>query len=127
MGVASIVAVLAPAVETASLISGRAATEAGSTGLVEEGIYIIRPAGELPYVDESGRMSARVAEHISRFGREAVDQAERIEVLGGRTARQIAEQQAIDELGGVRALSNIRNPIGLARTHLMPNQPYFRR
>jgi len=46
-------------------------------------------------------------------------------VLGGRIAREIADQQKIDELGGVDALLNIRNPIGQARFGPMP-QPYWR-
>jgi hypothetical protein len=54
-----------------------------------------------------------------------VDAAERISVCGGKTAREIAEQQKIDELGGVRALINVRNPIGQARLDLM-SQPYSR-
>lgn len=46
-------------------------------------------------------------------------------LLGGRTAREIAEQQKIDERGGVDALLNSRNPIGPARFGRMP-QPYAR-
>jgi hypothetical protein len=34
-------------------------------------------------------------------------------------------QQKIDELGGIDALLNIRNPIGARRVGLMP-QPYTR-
>ncbi len=42
------------------------------------------------------------------------------EVLGGKTAREIAEQLRINELGGVKNLENIRNPIGPARQNLLP-------
>jgi len=41
------------------------------------------------------------------------------EVLGGKTAREIAEQLRINSLGGVRNLENIRNPIGAARQYLL--------
>ena len=47
----------------------------------------------------------------------------RTEVFGGRTAREIAEQLRINELGGVDNLENIRNPIGLARQYLLPILP----
>ena len=46
-------------------------------------------------------------------------------MTGGRTAREIAEQQKIDDLGGIDVLLNIRNPIGLQRFDLMP-PPYAR-
>jgi hypothetical protein len=41
------------------------------------------------------------------------------QVLGGKTAREIAEQIRIDELG-IESLENLRNPIGPGRLHLMP-------
>ncbi len=43
------------------------------------------------------------------------------EVTGGRTSREIAEQLRIDELGGIEALENLRNPIGPTRRHLLPD------
>jgi hypothetical protein len=41
-------------------------------------------------------------------------------VSGGKTAREIAEQLKIDQLGGIKALGNVRNPIGTRRFGLMP-------
>jgi hypothetical protein len=41
------------------------------------------------------------------------------EVLGGKTARAVAEQQRINELGGIKGLENEVNPIGPTRQHLM--------
>jgi hypothetical protein len=41
-------------------------------------------------------------------------------VSGGKTAREIAEQQKIDELGGIGGLLNQRNPIGPRRFGMMP-------
>ena len=49
-----------------------------------------------------------------------VGNVRRSEVLGGKTAREIAEQLKVTEKGGVRMLRNERNPIGDARLHLMP-------
>lgn len=44
-------------------------------------------------------------------------------VLGGKTAREIAEQLRINSLGGIKYLENIRNPIGPARQYLIPKIP----
>jgi hypothetical protein len=41
------------------------------------------------------------------------------EILGGRTAREVAEQLRINELGGIKNLENIRNPIGPGRRYLL--------
>jgi len=44
------------------------------------------------------------------------------EVLGRKTAREIAEQTKINDLGGIGNLENVRNPIGPARQYIMQNQ-----
>ena len=44
------------------------------------------------------------------------------EVLGRKTAREIAEQTKINDLGGIGNMENVRNPIGPARQYLMQNQ-----
>lgn len=59
------------------------------------------------------------------MSQDAADNAIRTEVLGGRTAREIAEQQRINQItNGVGArhpgIANQRNPIGPARQHLLP-------
>jgi hypothetical protein len=81
------------------------------------------------YVGQSGNINERFLTHLiengGRFTREELNLADRFQVLGGRTAREIAEQRKIDELGGVGSLLNVRNPIGRRRMHLMP-QPYSR-
>jgi hypothetical protein len=41
-------------------------------------------------------------------------------VPGGKSAREIAEQQKIDEFGGMRNLLNKRKPIGRGRLDLTP-------
>lgn len=47
----------------------------------------------------------------------------RTEVLGGKTSREIAEQQRIYSHGGIESgnLANKRNPIGPNRQHLLGN------
>ena len=88
---------------------------------------MVRGASET-YVGQSGNISARLAQHVAsgRFSQAEVSAAERLSVSGGKTVREIAEQQKIDELRsiGVR-LGNKRNPVGCARLHLMP-EPYAR-
>jgi hypothetical protein len=54
-----------------------------------------------------------------RFMQAEVAAAERIAVSGGRTAREVAEQRKIDELGGIPKPLNQRNPIGPRRFDLM--------
>jgi RHS repeat-associated protein len=87
----------------------------------DEGIYVIRGAEET-YVGQSGNISQRLAQHVEsgRFRQAEVNAAERIGVPGGKTAREIAEQHKIDQLGGITALGNLRNPIGPRRFRLMP-------
>jgi RHS repeat-associated protein len=93
----------------------------GEEEVVAEGIYVVRGAEET-YVGQSANISRRLAEHVAsgRFSQAEVDSADRIAVSGGRTAREIAEQEKIDELGGIKILGNARNPIGPARFGLMP-------
>ena len=68
----------------------------------------------------------RLAEHVrsGKISQEAADAAARTEVLGGKTAREIAEQRRINEItNGVGAsdpgIANKVNPIGPKRQHLM--------
>ena len=102
-------------------VAGAAAEDA-----TNEGIYVINSARGA-YVGQSGNIANRLTGYVSsgRFSQGEIDAAQRIEVFGGKTAREIAEQQKIDELGGVDSLLNIRNPIGASRFDLMP-QPYSR-
>ncbi len=85
-----------------------------------EGIYVIRTARGT-YVGQSGNIDRRLAEHVvsGKFSLDEVSSAERFEVTGGKTAREVAEQRKIDELGGVGNLLNKVNPIGQRRIALM--------
>jgi hypothetical protein len=101
---------------------------AGETaGVANEGIYIVTSAFGV-CVGQSGNITRRFAQHVAsqKFSQAEVNAAIRIEVVGGKFAREIAEQLKIDELGGIRSLLNIRNPIGPGRFKLMPIQPYTR-
>jgi RHS repeat-associated protein len=98
--------------------------EGAAAEVVNEGIYVIRGA-EGTYVGQSGNIARRLSEHLiengGRFTREELNAADRFAVPGGKTAREIAEQQKIDEFpNGIDDLLNKRNPIGPRRFHLMP-------
>ena len=59
----------------------------------------------------------RLLQHV-RSGKLAASDATsvgRTEVLGGKTAREIAEQRRINQLGGIVNLENKINAIGPAR------------
>ncbi len=91
-----------------------------------EGIYQVMTKEGLPYVGQSGNIPERLARHVSdgKITQEAADAAMRTEVLGGKTAREVAEQRRINELtNGVGAsdpgIANKVNPIGPKRQHLM--------
>ncbi len=88
----------------------------------KQGIYefLDKKAGK-KYVGQSGDIPRRLQEHL-RAGRLDPSDAtlKTKEVLGGKLAREIAEQQRINQLGGIDNLANKVNPIGPARQHLMP-------
>jgi RHS repeat-associated protein len=108
-------------VATAGVGSAGAGVTASSA--VKEGIYVIRGASGT-YVWQSGNLAVRLGQHAAgaeaRFTAAEVANAQRIEVLGGKTAREVAEQLMIDSLGGTDRLLNIVNPIGQLRLNLMP-------
>ena len=88
---------------------------------VTEGIYQVVAKSGLTYVGQSSNIAARLAQHVAsgKITQEAADNALRWAVSGGKTAREIAEQLRINELGGVAGLENIVNPIGAARKGLL--------
>ena len=99
-----------------------------ASGEVVEGIYEFTSASGLKYVGQSGNIPARIQQHINS-GRLLIGDIASLqvkEVLGGKLAREIAEQLRIDKLGGIyqngiKMLDNFRNPIGKARRHLLDN------
>jgi hypothetical protein len=93
----------------------------GKAAAVEQGIYEFGAASGKIYVGQSSRISGRLLQHV-RSGKLAasdVSSVSRTAVLGGKTAREIAEQRRIDQLGGIVNLENKVNPIGPARQHLL--------
>lgn len=79
----------------------------------KEGIYEFtdQKTGET-YVGQSGDIDRRLGEHVRSGRLSRVDAAKRTSVSGGKFAREIAEQNRINELGGISNLANKVNPIG---------------
>ena len=87
----------------------------------KEGIYEFTAASGKTYVGQSRNIAARIQQHINsgKLLTKDIGSIRTTEVLGGKTAREIAEQRRINELGGISKLENQRNPIGPARQHLL--------
>ena len=98
----------------------------GGKGGAKRGIYEFpdQAAGGKPYVGQSGDISRRLRQH-ERAGRLRPGTETTRALEGGKTAREIAEHQRIQELtGGVPArqspnVSNKVDPIGPKRHHLL--------
>jgi RHS repeat-associated protein len=93
--------------------------------VAEEGIYEFQAASGKTYVGQSGQISERLVQHL-KSGKLAASDATavaRTEVLGGKTAREVAEQVRINKLGGIENLENKVNPIGANRQDLLPKPP----
>jgi len=109
----------------APIVEGAGAAAAAA----REGIYQFpdQEAGGVPYVGQSGNMTQRLGKHASG-GRLTPGTETTTEVLGGKTAREIAEHNRIQEItGGVparqsSAVSNKVDPIGPSRRHLLENK-----
>ncbi|MFK8080641.1 MAG: hypothetical protein AB8B97_10180, partial [Granulosicoccus sp.] len=99
----------------------------GASATPKEGIYEFpdASAGGKPYVGQSGNITNRLQQH-EKSGRLNPGTETTTEVLGGKTAREVAEHQRIQELtNGVPArhspdVANKVDPIGPARQHLLP-------
>ncbi len=87
-------------------------------------IPVVRNAADEVYVGQSGNITSRLGQHVStgKFTQAEVDAAQRFEVLGGKTSREIAEQLKLDSLGGRDApgVLNKVNPIGDRRLNRLP-------
>ncbi len=88
---------------------------------VKEGIYEFVTTSGRKYVGQSSDIDRRLLQHVGsgKVTPEEAARAVRSEVFGGRTAREIAEQRRIDQLGGIKNLENKVNPIGPNRRHLL--------
>lgn len=97
------------------------------TKKITEGIYDFHATSSKRYVGQSNDIDRRLQEHIKsgKLDSSELPNANRTDVPGGKTQREIAEQRRIDELGGIRNpdgsknLENNRNPIGPNRRHLL--------
>lgn len=88
-----------------------------------EGIYVFEAATGKTYVGQSKNIGQRLSQHVKsgKLPEPNVGSVRVIEVKGGKLMREMAEQQKINELGGIRNLENLRNPIGPKREHLRPD------
>ncbi len=115
--------------ESATAAAGaEGATAAGETGISvpKEGIYegADATAPGRTYVGQSGDIPSRLAQHEASGKFPAGTKVTATEVTGGKAAREVAEHNRIQQRGGVRSksgsqTSNIRNPIGKKRWHLL--------
>lgn len=82
--------------------------------VVTEGIYEFKTYTGETYVGQSSNIPGRIAQHLQsgKLLPQDIGTVSTTEVLGGKLTREIAEQLRIDELGGIRNLANLRNPIG---------------
>ena len=104
---------------------GENATDVGkSTKAAKEGIYDAKSTSGKPYVGQSKDLDSRLDRQVKvgKISPEEAAKANLKEVPGGKTAREIAEQKRINELGGIKNLENKRNPIGERRKQLL-NEP----
>ena len=99
----------------------KAANTAKAADDVVEGIYEFVSSNGKVYVGQSSNIPARIKQHLAsgKLLPEALDTVTSKTVLGGKTAREIAEQLRIRDLGGIKNLRNERNPIGKARKYLL--------
>jgi len=90
-----------------------------------EGIYEFMENGK-KYVGQSGNIPKRLQQHLDSGKLDDINNVKRTQVLGGQTNREIAEHLRIQEItGGVparfsNAVTNMKDPIGPARRHLLP-------
>ncbi|MDX2053372.1 MAG: RHS repeat-associated core domain-containing protein [Polyangiaceae bacterium] len=126
-GLSKVVKAPAPQVKSATVLSSEAAWKAqyrASRGVkpgaqATEGIYEFIGRSGKKYVGQSGNIPKRLEQHARSGKLPEGAQVTSTEVLGGKTAREIAEQKRIDALGGVSELENKVNPIGPARKNLL--------
>jgi hypothetical protein len=86
-----------------------------------EGVYEFVASSGKKYVGQTCNWFRRKPQHLAskKLPKENLDTVRFTPVPGGKTAREIAEQKRINELG-IKNLSNKRNPIGPKRQHLLP-------
>jgi RHS repeat-associated protein len=92
---------------------------------IKEGIYEFTDSTGKKYVGQSGDIPKRLAQHEKAGKLDPSGNVKTTEVLGGKTTREVAEHNRIQEItGGVPArqsdkVSNKVDPIGPNRKHLL--------
>ncbi|MDG2997263.1 RHS repeat-associated core domain-containing protein, partial [Vibrio parahaemolyticus] len=96
-----------------------------NAGAVKQGIYEFTDTAGKKYVGQSVNMPNRLKQHVKTGKLDPNQSVKTTEVLGGKTAREIAEHKRIQEItGGVPArfsdkVSNKVDPIGPNRRHFL--------
>lgn len=98
------------------------AIEQSAEKVVKEGLYDFDAASGKRYIGQSKNIPKRLKQHIKSGKLIEGTPVETIEVLGGKTAREVQEQLRINAAGGIKNLENVRNPIGPSRQHLLPKK-----
>jgi len=99
-----------------ALPAGGAAKLAGGAdrvlaGTAKEGIYEFAGQSGRSYIGQSGNVAERLGQHLAKGKLPEGVNPTSWEVLGGKLARERAEQQMINSRG-LQNLENIRNPLG---------------
>ncbi|HWQ54666.1 MAG TPA: RHS repeat-associated core domain-containing protein [Bryobacteraceae bacterium] len=97
----------------------RSADDVADTGKKLEGIYEFSEKGKT-YVGQSGDVAGRVGQHLESGKLVPGTTVTVTPVPGGKTAREVAEQKRINQLGGTAntpgsQTTNQRNPVGPKR------------
>jgi RHS repeat-associated protein len=104
--------------------SRSATVTAGKSIPFKEGVYEFLE-GAATYVGQTGDLATRLAQHMSSGKIVNGSSVKVTEVLGGKTVREVFEHRRIQEItGGVPArfsdlVTNLRDPIGMARSYLL--------
>ncbi|MFC5282636.1 RHS repeat-associated core domain-containing protein [Pedobacter alpinus] len=112
--------ILEPLVETLASQGGKLTIINNTGKSVTQGIYEFVSTSGKKYIGQSGNIKARLSQHIASGKLSPSSTVNVTEVLGGKTAREIAEQLTINANGGLKYLQNMKNPIGPARQYLLP-------
>jgi len=108
----------------AAPIATKLAAGSGTAAQAEitSGIYFFEQGG-LSYVGQSGQIGTRLATHVANPIKpiSSIDDAVRVSVGGGPASREVAEQFALNNMGGVgsNGVLNLVNPVGTARQGLL--------
>ncbi len=107
---------------------GKSVITSSDNRVVREGIYEFKDKTGRPYVGQSSDVNRRLAEHARTGKLPSESKVTITDVPGGRTAREIAEHNRIQQITDEKParlskdVSNKRDPIGKNRRHLLDEQ-----